>query len=279
MNILIQNISDTSSVFVDEIKKSCNVTTNLDKADVVFTEWVPKTTINYIKSNLQKKKTFIVFDKFLMIEPDDANWLRKQSVILTEPALNFRRKYFFYIPFWVKFKNIDDINLNEGTRPYDLAYKGDMQGKIQSFKDYYVAYARKYPKTVFYENKNISKNDNEKYNTYGLVGKDVINYKDVKVTMIIGSALDYEIGYLDYHFFEALNDNCIPFIVNEHKYFSLLSPYTLRINNDPSDDINYLVAGYDNSYIGYSLGIYEVIKKYYPEMLVENVISQILDLL
>jgi hypothetical protein len=272
MNLYVHS---TDKVFINEINKKATITT-IDKADVIFIDWIPKISMKYIESIQKRKQKFIIFDRFLSISVNEANLLQKQNVILTEPALNFRRKYFHYIPFWVKLKKFDDINLNENDRFYDLAYKGDLQGKTISFNEYYVPYTRAYPKSVYIENqKNILQDENSYYNSLGITRKDVINFNEVKVTMVIGSPLDYEIGYLDYQFFNALSNNCIPLIPNEHKYFSLLSP---RVN-DKIFDINYIIDNYDKTYIGYILDIYKIIEKYYPEMVVENVVDEILNLI
>jgi hypothetical protein len=275
MNLFLQC---GDKVLLEEFSKQAKLTSP-QSADVMFIDWLPDMSQSFLDKykTLKKKQTFIIFDRFLSIEVNEANDFRRKGYILMEPVLNFRRKYFHYIPFWTKIKGLDDIKLNEelNVRPYDLVYKGNLQGKKSSFNQYYIEYAKSYPKTVFYENqKSISQLESESYSNHGIVKKDNISYTDAKTTLIIGSPLDYEIGYLDYHIFEALDNNCIPLIVNEHKYFSLLSPY--RIDN-PISDINYITNSYNGTYIGYIRDIYLYIEKYYPEMIVENVVKQILD--
>lgn len=275
MNLFLQC---NDKILLEEFSKRVNLTSP-QAADVMFIDWLPEMSQSFLDKykTLKKKQTFIIFDRFLSIEVDEANEFRKRGYILVEPALNFRRKYFHYVPFWTKIKSLDDIKLNEEliNRPYDLVYKGNLQGKKASFNQYYIPYAKSYPKTVFYENqKSITQSDIESYINHGIVKIDNISYNDVKATLIIGSPLDYEIGYLDYHIFEALDNNCIPLIVNEHKYFSLLSPY--RVDNSIFD-INYITSSYNGTYIGYIRDIYLYIEKYYPEMMVENVVKQILD--
>ncbi len=266
MKLFLQNVMD-SDLLVTAFKKKITVTSKFEQADVILTEWVPKDTINLIKSNLQKNKIFIIFDRYLSISIDDANWLKQKNVILLEPAINFRRKHFNYLPFWVKIKKIDDIKLNEFNRHYDLVYKGDLQGKLQSFNKYYTSYTKEWPETVYIENqKNIISKDIK------LITVNSILYQESKATLIIGTPLDYEIGYLDYNFFKALENNCIPLIINEHKYFTSL---TEKI--EIPFDINYIISNYDKAYIGDILYTYERIEKYYPEMVVENVVEQILN--
>lgn len=238
----------------------------IESADVIFMDLQSKISMKYFESNVKNKKRFIIFDRNLSINVNDANVLRKQNVILTEPALNFRRKYFHYVPFWIKIKDIGELELNRSKRPYDLIYKGNIQEKTQSFNEYYMAYAKAYPKTVY----------TDTYNNHGIIKQEKLEYCDSKVTIVIGTPLDYEIGYLDYSFFTALDCNCIPLVPMEHKYFSLLSPYKI---DDKLFDINYIIEHYENSYIGYILDIYRTIDKYYPEMKVENVVKQVMDLL
>lgn len=257
------NYTDLISGFIKNEKVS--LVTNITTADVLFCEW-NQSVSDLIKTN--KGKTFIIFDRFLSINVNDANWLRKQGVILTEPALNFRRKYFHYVPFWIKTKSLDYIELNNSERQFDLIYYGNTKGKLKSLEKYYNDYSLEYKNSVLIQSNNIPLQKLEE-NGVPFYGKG-------KATVIIGSPLDYQIGYLDYQFINALENNCIPLIPNEHKYFTLLSPYKF-IN--PVLDMYYITFNYKNSYIGYILDVYKTIEEYYPEMLIENVIEQILDLI
>lgn len=239
--------------------------TSIDKADIVFIDWQNKNFMKYFESVSKPKQKFIIFDRHLSISPGESNTLRQKGAILTEPALNFRRKFFHYVPYWVKIKDINELTLNETPRTIYLAFKGSIQDKTQSFNKYYLPYIMDYPNTIVVDDKT--------FNNRNIIKKD-FTFNECKVTVVIGSNDDYNIGYLDYNFFDALNNNCVPLIVNENKYFSLLAPY--RIDNQ--SDINYIVANYDRSYIGWLLGIYDDIRDYYPEMVVENVVEQIIGL-
>lgn len=257
-------IHSNDELIKDEFSKRATITP-IDKAEAIFIDWQNKSLMKYFESVSKSKQKFIIFDRNLSISPGESNTLRQKGAILTEPALNFRRKYFHYLPYWVKIKDINEIKLNTAPRTHDLVFKGPIQDKITSFNKYYIPYANEYPNTVVV--------DDNAYNNRSVVKKD-FNFSECKATLIIGSEDDYKIGYLDYNFIEALNNNCVPLIVNESKYFSLLAPY--RMNN--SFDINYIVSNYETSYIGWLLGVYGTIKIFYPEMIVENVVQQVLEL-
>lgn len=239
---------------------------SMDKAEVVFIDWIDSSFMKYFDTVSKMKKKIIIFDRNLNISPGESNTLRQKGAVLCEPALNFRRKFFHYLPYWIDVKTLNQIELNTANRELDLVFKGPIQDKISSFNKYYIPYANEYPNTVIV--------DDKVYNNRSVIKKD-FEFSEAKATLIIGSEEDYSMGYLDQNFVNALNNNCVPLVVPEHKYFSSFAPY----NIENSYDINYIVANYETSYIGWLLGIHETIKNYYPEMLVENVVKQVIDLM
>lgn len=271
------NVNNNISIKNEIVSTSHETTQDFNSCDVAFIEWQGKTTFNFIKNNLSKKKKLIVFDRNLSMDINDANWLSKQNVILTEPALNFRRKHFFYLPFWIKYKSYDEISMNEKVREYDLVFKDDIHSKMTSFNKYYLEYAKLYSNTVYVDSKsNIPQDVMTRLNNSGVVSKDVISFEDSKFTIIIGSPLDYDIGYLNDSFVTSLSMNCIPIVPTEHKYYSLLTSSTFY-KIESIFDINYYISTYDSTHFAYIHSIYENIKKYYPEMLVESTLEQIIE--
>lgn len=253
----------------DELIKNefgkCVTLTNIENSEVVFIDWPGNGFFKHFHKLFDPQKKTIIFDRFLSISPSESHTLRNKGVILSEPVVNFRRKYFNYIPYWIKIKKLHDIELNTYYKQYDIIFKGAIQDKRTSFNKYYIPYNTMYKNEVVIDDMSYTGRDFIKAN---------IPFNECKTTFIIGSEDDYRIGYLDYNFIDALNNNCIPLVVNENKYFSSLSPY--RINN--IFDMNYIVSNYDISYVGWLLGIYETIQDYYPEMVVENVVKQIIEM-
>jgi hypothetical protein len=167
-----------------------------------------------------------------------------------------------------------DITLNEEKRKYDIIYKGSFFGEINSFRKYYTEYAKEWPDKIYYE-ADLPENLETSGICHDMIKTQNLNFNDAKTTIIIGSQSDYEIGYLTPNFIDALNNNCVPLIIPEHKYYSLLSPTRIK----SIFDIMYMVECYNTSYIGLIKDIYESIENYYPEMLTKNVASQLINLL
>jgi len=242
---------------------------SVEQADVVFIDWSDSSLMKIFDSANKLKKKYIIFDRNLSISPGESNTLRQKGAVLCEPALNFRRKFFNYLPYWIDVKDINGIKLNTEPRTLDLVFKGPIQDKISSFNKYYIPYANEYPNSVVV--------DDTAYNNRSVIKND-FKFSEAKATIVIGSDEDYAMGYLDQNFVEALNNNCIPLVVPEHKYFSSFSPYYLANEKFDPFDIRYITENYERTYIGWLLGIHETIRDYYPEMKVENVVQQIIDL-
>ncbi|GEM_PF-2384210 len=219
-----------------------------------------------LEESVKKKKPVLLFDRYLGLTKKEYNWLNSTKIRFLEPALNYRSG-FYYLPFWYKQKKLNDIQLNNNERQYCLGYKGNIIERIKSFEKYYVYYAKLYPNNKVVYNKEVDKIKKEEYKNFGIEKKD-FDYSEVQYTFIIGTNLEYKIGYLDSFIFKALESNCIPIIPPEHRYFGLIQSYF---------DLHIINNMYDQIYIGMLCDLYENLEKYYPEMEIKNVAGEIIN--
>ena len=106
----------------------------------LFMDWVPKTNPefpkqaviveHYVKAGIP----IILYDRFLSIDKKEYNWLKKFNVSFWEPAVN-NRVGFEYIPQWTTGVH-NDAFVDRESRPIDLAFQGDLSGKIASFENW-----------------------------------------------------------------------------------------------------------------------------------------------
>lgn len=203
-----------------------------------------------------KKLPIVIFDRYRSMTTEEYNWLRKFKVTFFEPAIH-PRDGFKYLPNWTKIKTIEDIELNDTKRSVNLGYIGSLADKTKSFDKYYVKPKLSHDIKVSYYSKNVPDKD---YLSLGIASCP-LTFNDIEFTVVIGNVNDYATGHLDQYYFEALNNNCIPLLPMENRYYSSL-PYT--INTETWYDMySYM---YDGIYIGMIKDIYDRIKKYYPEM-------------
>lgn len=239
----------------------------LDKAKA--RDLLKQTTIleKYIKVGLP----IIIFDEYMSISRKESTWLKKHGVKLFEPALNYR-KDFRYLPHSLKLRNIQEIELNVDNRKYPLAYKGNLLDKIKGFEKYYTNYARLYPQdyNVLYDDSKLESFKKEEYENINIEYKENINLQEVKCTVVLGSNREYRIGYLNPLFIESLENNVIPLIARENRYFNGL-PTSICT----ATQISFYTDSYEATYIGYLLDVYKSIKKYYPEFDINHTIDVI----
>lgn len=203
-----------------------------------------------------KKLPIVIFDRYRSMTTEEYNWLKKFKVTFFEPAIH-TREGFKYLPNWTKIKTLDDIELNDTKRQVHLGYIGSLADKTKSFDKYYVKPKLSHDIKVSYYSKNIPDKD---YLSLGITSCP-LTFSDIEFTVIIGNANDYAVGHLDKYYFEALNNNCIPLIPMENRYYSSL-PFTINTETW-YDQYSYMYGGI---YIGMIKDIYDRIKKYYPEM-------------
>jgi len=282
---LILGTLNIDSILLEELHKNAVKTVSLEKDqdvsyDAIFIDFFPTKSDNtpekaaklvlqatVIEKNVKKKKPIIIFDRYLGLTQKEYNWISSSvKSKFFEPAINYRRN-FSYLPFWYRSKNLLDIKLNNSQRPYFLAYKGNLNDRIHSFEKYYLYVAKNYPELKIIYDKKIDKVKAEEYSNFGIEYKK-FEYSEVQHTIILGTKKEYEIGYLDSFTFKALDQNCIPIIPVEHRYFKSI---------DQNFDIHFYNKMYESTYVGQILEIYSNLDKYYPEMKVENVAKNILE--
>jgi hypothetical protein len=278
---------NTDKLLSDELSKLASVVpiaNATEKIDTLFIDWIPlsrKTPENTPKLQLQaeiienyivKKIPAVLFDRYLSISTKEFKWLHKFNVTFCEPALDYRRN-FIYLPFWTILKSLEGISLNVSDRKYDLVYRGNISDKIRSFEKYYLEYIKCYAEDNVCYSGNIEKEREKLYMCEGLHKRD-FSFSDAKLSVIIGSVRDYKIGHLDSTFVEALNENCVPMLPEEHRYYSAFSWITPTITETKS-----FTDMYSRTYIGLIKDIYNDIEKRYPEMVVSNTAEMICELL
>jgi hypothetical protein len=257
---------------LNDIIDAPEIPPNID-LDALFIGWVPRYKFvdkdkagyllkqtNIIEKYTKKKLPIIIFDEKMSMNRKEVLWLRKYGVKLFEPALNFRKE-FKYLPFPLKLKKLEEIPFNVSPRNHPLAWKGNLTDKIKTFEKYYVSYAKLYPGdfNILYDSE-IEKFKKEEYDNLNIEYRKEIDLQDVKCTLIIGSKREYRIGYINPFFIEALENNIIPLIAKENRYFNGISPLVQCTN-----EISYYTDNYEATYIGYIFDIYESIRRFYPE--------------
>lgn len=266
-NNLIQEID---SVFAGFSRGTSGIPPRSKDVTSVFIDWIPtKKAVNQIKaSNLLsqteilekyvKTVPIVIFDRYRAITTEEYNWLKKFNVTFFEPSL-VTRKGFKYLPNWIKIKELNDIKLNERKREINIGYIGSLLDKQKSFDEYYIKKKINNPDIeISYYSKDIDTNKQSEYESLGVNCKQDLQFTDMEFTIIIGNVNDYKNGHLDQYFVKALENNCIPLIPKENRYYVSLS---FGVN-----ELTWYISMYDKVYFGLIHDIYCNIQKYYPEM-------------
>ena len=239
----------------------------------VFIDWIPtKKAVSQKKaSNLLsqtdilekyvKTLPIVIFDRYRSITTEEYSWLKKFKVTFFEPAILVRNG-FKYLPNWIKIKELNDIKLNETKRSVNIGYIGALSDKSKSFDKYYVKTKINNPDIkMCYYTTDVNKDKESEYQNLDIIRCQDLLFSDMEFTVIIGNANDYVVGHLDQYYIKALENNCIPILPKENRYYSAL-PF--NICNTTWYDA--YVNMYDKTYVGFIHDIYTNIKKYYPEM-------------
>jgi len=260
-----------------EINFDCNLSESqkLPYLSGLYLNWVDKSQKErfgrqafIIENYLRKKLPIVIYDQNMCISRKEFDWLKKFNVHFFEPALNYRKE-FKYLPFWMEMKSINDFDLSiKGKKTVDLSYDKNIKDNIRSFDKYYRQYSEMYPKSVVTYYNDLPSNKRYEYRNSNMVEVNSIDWKDIKYTLIIDTYKNYTIGYLNPYIFEAMKNNCIPFIPAEHRYFNTMFR-GLEISN--FNDMNFFIESETFGNISSAIihDIYEDIKRYYPEFTVE----------
>jgi hypothetical protein len=261
---------NTDKNLEDEI---CNITKNNTK-DVtsIFINWIPtKKDANLQKASILLSQTetiekhigkvpIVIFDKYSSISTNEYNWLKKNNVTFFEPVLCCRNG-FKYLPHSTKIKTVDDISINSEKRHINIGYVGSINDRIKLFEKFVLSIKESFPELhISYETKSISQEAEDRYDRIGVKNKK-IDLSDTEFLVIIGNKNDFNLGRLDNYFFKALENNCVPLIPKDNRYYQAFT-YILKDSNW----YNWFQSLYDKIYIGMLADLYKDIKKYYPEM-------------
>jgi len=250
------------------------------KSKGLFIDWIPTSSndakkaeniiiqTEAIETSIKKNIKTILFDRYQSITNKETQWFQKhKNIVLCEPSI-ITRTGFTYLPFWVKIKSLNEINLNNETRDITFLHYGKISSKIKSLEKYYKSYKTLFgDATLAYNSESENQIDIAEKNL-DYMERTNKNYKDAQYTIALGSERDYKTGYLDPFIFKALENNCVPFIPDEHRFYHalpIIKPNTIEWYNKQ----------YDLCYIGLICYFYQCIEKYYPEMIIQNVIKQI----
>ncbi len=223
---------------------------------------------NIIENSIKKNTPTVIFDGTMSISNVEYEWLIKQKNIkLCEPSL-LHRNNISYLPNWIKIKTIKDIGITYGERNINLGYIGRLKNRTKTFEKYYTNIdLNVHCMTIddaLYEKANFSGTG---------VEKSKFTFADVEYTILIGSDEEYKRGVLDKKIIQALENNCIPIIPEEHRFYQGLRWIS-------SNDWQYILKkNYHFVHVGLLLDTYEKIDKYYPEMRIENCAETIKTLL
>lgn len=263
--ILFLNVDDVLKNEIEQITKdkSKDITS-------VFIDWVPTKNLKKAATLLSQteivekyinKIPIVIFDSHCSITNEEYCWLKKGKITFFEPAI-LHRTGFQYLPFSTKVKKtVADIDINTNRRTIHLGYIGPLNDKLTSFERYFVdTKERHLDLKVSYYSKSISVNKEEEYRNIN-INNNHIQFSDIEFTVIIGSQNDYKRGILDKFFFTAIENNCVPFLPIENRYYQSFS-YTIRQPNW----YDIYQSLYNNLYIGMLNDLYNDICKCYPEM-------------
>jgi len=276
-NLLKSWLSKDFTVISTKERQNIAINASDTQLDALIIDWIPsewpgkeKQLIDQTKlveKYIKKNKKVIIFDRYLGITVNEFKWFTKRNVVLFEPALNYRSG-FTYMPFPVKIKNINDDFITKEKRKYDLIYKGNLTDKTKWFENYYIEFKKKYPEKIVSYDAIIDRECGQKYKTFDVI-ENKISYIDAKSTIIIGSKQEYNIGYLNQGFVEALALDCLPLIPAEHRYYNGM----ITVNN--INEAELYTSLYDELDIGLLIDCHDRIKKYYPEMMIEYAVDMI----
>lgn len=220
--------------------------------------------IQYVVKN---KIPSIVFDSTFSLTPEEVLFFDKyKNIQIGEPSIFPSYKTFFPLYQGIKHKELNDIDIDDEIRPIDVLYVGDLTNKIQAFEDNYIWLKKFWPKlNICYNSSDLIESKVKEYELES-VTKTEESWDKAKFTIIIGSWRDYTFGRLSNNIFNCIRNACVPYIADEHRFYKSFSYLTRDISVA-------LDFRYDLYYIGYIHDFHQRVKKYYPEMLVENVVS------
>jgi len=268
--IYLINVNDTD--FVDEIS---NQQYKLKK-DVYFFDWVPPFNIKtskHIESQLKILNSLnddipcIIFDRYCSITDKEFLNLNDRNIVFMEPAVNHRNG-FIYSPYWLKLKEFNTFDFNTNRKFITGFKKRNMNNSVGML----LIDLQKKGITNIGIDAYINKEHFEVYQKFFTIDK--IEYNEFSTLVISDNKYNREKGVIP-DITEMYNNNTVPLLLYNHKWVhSLFKDYI--INN--VNDLKWYCKMYPK--IGYAFmnDINENIKKYFPEMILENFIYNIINI-
>jgi len=275
-----KNMSSRLSKFLDV--KELDTKDSFSHLDGIFFNWVDKMSPEkwtkqaaLMDIYTKKKIPIVLFDRYLSISRKEYNWLKKFRVFFFEPAINYRRG-FSYLPQWVVKPDFTKYTKDKEKREYDIAYKcNNLKDNLKSFEKYYLEYAKLYPdKDVVYSTHGINRHKEKQYKEFDLKRVYDFSFSQSTFTIAIDTQKKYDIGYLNENVFNAMENNCLPLLPIEHKYFNaLFSGLIIAVWSDLNFCVD-MIGKYKEIIIE---EIYDRVEKYYPEFMIDNAVEVIIE--
>jgi hypothetical protein len=245
--------------------------------DSLIIDWVDKDNKLFIKQAAiieyyaRKNIPIVIFDRYMSITNKEYIWLKKFNVHFFEPALNNRCE-FEYLPQWMPIRD-KEIPKNKNNHEFDLGFVNISSDIFLQFERYYRKFANNYSdrKVVFYTHDNMDIVIRE---------LDLIKIEKNKIkysfnnTILIDSKRNVEIGYMRDDLYYLLNDNILPLLPRENKYFHGLFK---NISVTHLRDIEYFVRAFKDPGIRRAVidDICNDIINYYPEFTLDYAYDRI----
>lgn len=273
-----KNISSKLAKFLDV--KEIETKDTFPHFDGIFIDWTYKSHSKewakqaaLIDIYTKKKIPIVIFDRYFSITRKEYDWLKKFKVFFFEPAINNRRG-FAYLPQWITKPDFKHYSKDREKREFDLGYKcNNLNNNLKSFENYYLKYTKLYPeKKVIYSTQKINNHKEKYYKDFELKRVSDFSYSQSSFTIAIDSQKNYDIGYLDQNILDAMNQNCLPLLPVEHKYFNAMFTNIIVKN---MYDLSYYVEQFGRIKEILIEEIYEKIEKYYPEFMIDNTVEVI----
>jgi hypothetical protein len=260
------------------ILKYDDQTIDFSDVDGLIIDWVDKNNKLFIKQAaiiehyVRKNIPIVIFDRYMSITGKEFSWLKKFNVHFFEPAIKNRCE-FEYLPQWMPIGDNEKIPTNKNFHEYDLGYVGIFSDIVLYFEKYYRKYANNYVdrKVIFHTNDSnieIKNTDSIKLER----SKIEYNFNNI---ILIDNLENIRIGYMREDLYYLMNDNILPLLPRENKYFhglfKDLSVSFLR-------DIEYFIRAFKEPGIRRATidGIFEDIIKYYPEFTIDYAYDKII---
>jgi len=253
-------------------------TGKLPDIDALLIDWMPRYMTNKEKLARQvslvdiyanKKKTIVLFDRYLDMNEKEYGYLKKFNTFFFEPAVN-NRGDFKFLPPWTECYTLETLPTHKKKkRSVDFGYIGSLKNRLSSFEKYYVEFASLYPKYNVCYTASLPKPKIDEYKDAGITKKS-FGYEDVKCVLVIDTPKNYEIGYINPDVFDIMHKGVLPLFPVEHRFYHSVF--------DIIGDVKFISVDIEciNDFREVTLlHIYDHIRTIFPEMNIEYTVETI----